>query len=98
MNIELEMDFNKLFNDLIIDLEMCQKNYYKYARRLFPERVIFNDPATIVFWDDGSKTVVKCQPGDVFDKEKGLALAYVKRLYNNKGNFNEVFKKWIEVE
>ena len=37
------------------------------------EKVIFNDPATIVIWADGSKTVVKCQEGDVFDKEKGLA-------------------------
>ena len=25
------------------------------------ENVIFNDPATIVFWDDGTKTVVKAQ-------------------------------------
>lgn len=24
------------------------------------ERVIFNHPATIIFWKDGSKTVVKC--------------------------------------
>lgn len=24
------------------------------------ERVIFNAPATIVYWDDGEKTVVKC--------------------------------------
>ena len=39
------------------------------------KKVIFNDPATIVFWNDGSKTVVKCQEGDIFDPEKGLAMA-----------------------
>ena len=27
-------------------------------------KVIFNDPATIVLWSDGSKTVVKCGPED----------------------------------
>lgn len=27
-----------------------------------PVNVIFRAPATIVFWDDGDKTVVKCQP------------------------------------
>ena len=39
------------------------------------KNVIFNDPATIVFWEDGTKTVVKCQDGDEFDPEKGLAMA-----------------------
>lgn len=57
--------------------------------------VIFNDPATIVIWGDGTKTVVKCQPGDTYDAEKGLALCISKKFLGNKGNFNEVFKKWI---
>lgn len=57
--------------------------------------VIFNDPATIVIWLDGSKTVVKCQPGDTYSKETGLALCIAKKYLGNKGNYNEVFKKWI---
>ena len=39
------------------------------------KKVIFNDPATIVFWKDGTKTVVKRQEGAEFDPEKGLAMA-----------------------
>lgn len=62
------------------------------------ERVIFNDPATIVIWSDKTKTVVKCQTGDTYDKEKGLALCIAKKYFGNKGNFNEVFKKWIPEE
>lgn len=58
-------------------------------------RVIFNDPATIVIWNDGTKTVVKCQEGDTYDAEKGLALCISKKYFGNKGNFNEVFKKWV---
>jgi hypothetical protein len=61
-------------------------------------KVIFNDPATIVLWSDGTKTVVKCQEGDVFDPEKGLAMAISKKALGNKGNFNEVFKKWLPDE
>lgn len=60
--------------------------------------VIFNDPATIVFWEDGTKTVVKCQDGDVYSKELGLAMCISKKALGNKGNFNEVFKKWIPDE
>ena len=44
------------------------------------ERVIFNDPATIVIWKDGSKTIVKCQDGDTYSKELGLAMAISKKF------------------
>ena len=58
-------------------------------------KVIFNDPATIVFWSDNTKTVVKCGDADIFDKEKGLAMAICKKAMGNKGNYYEEFKKWI---
>lgn len=58
-------------------------------------QVIFNDPATVVIWDDHTKTVVKCQPGDTFSKEMGLAMAILKKVYGNKGNYNDVFRKWV---
>lgn len=58
-------------------------------------KVIFNDPATIVFWSDNTKTVVKCRDADIFDKEKGLAMAICKKAMGNKGNYYEEFKKWI---
>lgn len=67
---------------------------YERVDMPFVDRVIFNGPATIVFWMDGTKTVVKCGEDETFDREKGLAMAMCKRLYGNKGNFNNVFKKW----
>ena len=62
------------------------------------KNVIFNDPATIVFWEDGTKTVVKCQDGDEFDPEKGLSMAIVKKAYGNKGNYCNKLKKWLPKE
>ena len=59
------------------------------------KKVIFNDPATIVFWSDESKTVVKCQDGDIYDPEKGLAMAISKKALGNKGNYCNEFKKWL---
>lgn len=58
--------------------------------------VIFNPPATIVFWADNTKTVVKCQEGDDFDAEKGLTMAITKKLFGNKGNYFEEIKKWVK--
>lgn len=62
------------------------------------KNVIFNDPATIVFWEDGTKTVVKCQDGDEFDPEKGLAMAIAKKAYGNKSNYCNKMKKWLPKE
>ena len=59
-----------------------------------PEKVIFNDPATIVFWKDGTKTVVKAAY-EHFDKEKGLAMAIAKKALGNEGKYFNVFKKFI---
>lgn len=58
------------------------------------EKVVFNEPATIVIWKDKTKTVVKCQEGDEFDPEKGLAMAIAKKALGNKSNFNNTIKKW----
>ena len=60
------------------------------------KRVIFNDPATIVFWKDGTKTVVKTNGGDKFDKEKGLAMAIAKKFFGNTYDYYGVFKKWVK--
>lgn len=62
------------------------------------DKVIFNEPATIILWFDGSKTVVMCGEGDEFDREKGFAMAVCKKMFGNKGNYYNVFKQWCEDE
>lgn len=58
--------------------------------------VIFAPPATIVYWSDGSTTVVKCSEKDVFDPEKGLAMAIAKRCGGNKGGYYKEIQNWVE--
>ena len=48
------------------------------------KKVIFQDDYTIIFWNDGSKTSVKCNKEDTYDPEKGLAMALLKELIGNK--------------
>jgi hypothetical protein len=60
------------------------------------EKVLFNSPATIVWFKDGTKVVVQCQENDVFNKEVGLAMAVMKKAYGNKANFNNVLNKWCK--
>ena len=60
------------------------------------KNVIFAPPATIVYWSDGSKTVVKCSEKDVFDPEKRLAMAIAKRCGGNKGSYYKEIQNWVE--
>ena len=59
------------------------------------KQVYFNEPVTVVLWENGDKTIVRCQDGDTYSKESGLAIAIMKYMSGNKGRFNDIFKKWI---
>lgn len=93
-----------------MEIERNEQRYRKYKKELdemlFEERffnyfdiekVIFNNPATIVIWKDGTKTVVKCN-GEKFDQEKGLAMAISKRALAVGNMYRKVFKKWCKAE
>lgn len=73
---------------------MCGLPKLRIPSHLRVKDVIFNDPATIVFWEDGTKTVVKAVNED-FDPEKGLAMAFTKKALGNQGNYFNQLKKWI---
>lgn len=59
------------------------------------KNVYFNNPMTVVMWEDGTKTMVECQPDDLYSAETGLALCIAKKALGNMPNFNNIFKKWI---
>lgn len=59
------------------------------------KEVIFNPPATIVFWKDGTKSVVKAT-NEEFDPEKGLAMAIARKVYGNKHDYYNRIAKWTK--
>ena len=60
------------------------------------KKVISHPPATIIYWCDDTKTVVKCKETDEYDIEKGIALCFMKRVLGNKGNYNNILKEIIK--
>ena len=87
-----------MYNEICTAKEKYMKfrNTINLAGNLQIKKVIFNDPATIVFWTDNSKTVVKCGERDTYDPEKGLAMCIVKRFLGNKGNYYNELRKWLD--
>lgn len=84
---------------------MVTKPAYKGDKNTAPhesapeiKNVYFNDPMTVVIWNDGTKTIVRCSENDFYDPEKGLAMAIVKKVYGNDNSFHKIFKKWIPDE
>ena len=81
-----------------VNKKAAERSYYMhYDIRRFIKKVKFNPPATIIFWTDNTKTVVKCN-GEDYDPEKGLAMCICKKVLGDKGNYYEVFKKWLPKE
>lgn len=91
----LTYDSSKFFFPNSNYLQMTVSNMSEPNQNLVRiKNVVFNPPATIVFWTDNSKTVVKAE-NEIFDPEKGLAIAIAKKALGNKGNYYETFKKWL---
>lgn len=98
------MDYYKCYqtlNNTTSDtIEFLNKKYICsetiFAQTSLPKinRVIFNGPATIVFWADGDKTIVKCTEEDFYDPEKGLAMAICKKALGE--DFRKTFKKFVK--
>lgn len=65
--------------------------------RLNIKDVIFSDRVTVILWKDGTKTMVRAGENDRYDPEKGFAMAVAKKMFGNKGNYYEVFKKYVPV-
>lgn len=70
--------------DLKIEGMLVDRAVYMDSTAVRMKRVIFAPPATIVYWSDDTKTVVKCQEGDTYDKKLGLALCFLKKFTGNK--------------
>jgi hypothetical protein len=81
----------------VTQVSIISKVVYSEAKPLIPEikDVIYNGPATIIYWVDGTKTVVKCCEHETYDAEKGLAMAICEKAFGDKTIFHQTFKKWV---
>lgn len=60
-----------------------------------PEKVIFNPPATVVFWKDGDKTVVKCMKDEPYSPYFGFLAALGKKIFSSNAKIQHILKPFI---
>ena len=58
------------------------------------KKIMYKPPATIVFWNDGTKTVAVCEKGDTYNRELGFALCVLKKKYGNK-TVHDMLNKYV---
>lgn len=88
--------------DVLEILERPDSKFHKYGEDVYevlkellkipymPMRIIHNGPATIVFWDDDTKTVVKCAEDDLYSEYTAFTAAYVKKLFGNNSRIKRI--------
>ena len=91
-DIKMQIEVKKYCDE---DIEQTKNLYYGLSLTI--KDVIFNPPATIVFWMDGTKTVVKDQGEVFYDPEKGMAMAVAKKAFGNQGNYYNQFSKYLDI-
>lgn len=94
-NITSLFSYDKMNYDAIKLLILNSSEENKNMKTSEIKNVIFNEKATVVYWTDGTKTVVHVLEGEKNDPEKGLAMAIVKKAFGNKGNYYDIFKQWL---
>ena len=62
--------------------------------RIYITRVLYNGPATIIFWSDGTKTMTKCHDVDHYSAEVGFINAYLKRVVGSK-EVHDAVCSWV---
>jgi hypothetical protein len=53
-----------------------------------PTNIIYNDPATIAYFSEGSKVISECSQDDEFTKEGGVEACIIKKLFGDWKTFH----------
>ena len=100
-SIDADVD-NDSENEYIIKYNVVKPNkqHIRNNKQITPiqipdiQKVRFNNPATIVWFSDGSKTTAVASHGDKYDKEVGLGICILKRVLGNK-EYRKIIDEWV---
>ena len=93
-----EKEFSALAGRMTVAQRWALNSFYGIPKLYpIPKKVIYNYPATIVFWDDGTKTVVKHHKSEIPDLDTAIAYAVCKKIYGNMSHFDKLFTRDAEV-
>lgn len=63
------------------------------AEKVYLTKVLYNNPATVVFWSDGTTTKNVCPPDTLYNPDAGLAFCMLRKFMGN-DNVAKLFNDW----
>lgn len=84
-----------VFDDMFFDI---LRGVNSPEPRFAVKRILFRDPATVVFWGDGTKTVAKVGPNDEYSPYYGFVAALAKKVYGSSAKVNSIIEPWLPEE
>lgn len=89
------------FDSIIYQMEKKRKvtEGGNSMKKIDVEKIIFNGFKTIVFWNDGTKTIVSMsQEERDFDPEDAFRAAYTKKMYGTNSKIKRIIKEKSNIE
>ena len=73
--------------------EAEKENLRKFAIKIEPKRILQNGPVTVVFWGDGTKTLVRRSENSADDPYSAFCAALAKKIYGNNSRVKKILEK-----
>ena len=109
---DITVDEGHTYTSFVKVLGPVKTNYDGYIRIITKARLVEAPPrkdsgikkvyinkkkkTVTILWVDNTNTTVTCQKGDTFDEEKGILACYMKKVFENRGYYNEIIKDAIK--
>ena len=109
---DITVDGEHTYTSFVKVLGPVETNYHGYIRTITKARLVEAPPrkdsgikkvyinkkkkTVTILWVDDTNTTVTCQKGDTFDEEKGILACYMKKVFENRGYYNEIIKDAIK--
>ena len=109
---DITVDGEHTYTSFVKVLGPVETNYNGYIRTITKARLVEAPPrknscikkvyinekkkTVTILWVDDTNTTVTCQKGDTFDEEKGILACYMKKVFENRGYYNEIIKEAIK--
>lgn len=91
--IRKQSDILKSYNEEN-DTWITWSSAFPSTEEIYITRVVYNDPATIVFWNDGTKTVAKAHGNDYYSPDIGLMICCFKKLTSGSA-LKSLISDWV---
>lgn len=78
--------------------EMAYTSMLTHAIKYHPTKIIHSGPCTIVFWNDNTKTIVRCSENDTYDEYAAFCAALAIKIYGSNSKLKKMINKVTKEE